>query len=78
MIWEILIIGLLNIACFFLGASIRQKVDTNVKIEPPKLPSVKKTLEEKRIEKEQKIEMDKYQKVLDNINNYPYNQQKID
>lgn len=78
MIFEILIIGLLNIACFFLGASIRQKVDNDIKIETPKLPSIKKTLEEKQIEKEQKIEMDKYQRVLDNINNYPYNQQKID
>lgn len=75
---EMIILSISNIICFFLGASIRQKVDTKAKIETPKLPNIKEKIDNRRIEKEQKIEQEKYQRILENINNYPGNQSKID
>ncbi len=75
---EMLILSISNIICFFLGASIRQKIDNGKEVKMPKLPDVKKIKEEKKQEKEAEIRRAKYQKILENIDNYPYNQQDID
>ena len=75
---EMIILSISNIICFFLGASLRQKVDTNKEIKAPKLPNIEKVKEERKLKKEEKIQREKTQKLIDNINNFPYNQQDID
>lgn len=72
---EMIILSISNIICFFLGASLRQRVDTNKEI---KIPNVQKVKEERKLKKEEKIRREKTQKLIDNINNFPYNQQDID
>ncbi len=72
---EMIILSISNIICFFLGASLRQRVDTNKEI---KMPNVQKVKEERKLKKEEKIRRKKTQKLIDNINNFPYNQQDID
>lgn len=75
---EMIILSISNFICFFLGASLRQKVDINKEIKVPKLPNVEKVKEERKLKKEEKIQREKTQKLIDNINNFPYNQQDID
>lgn len=74
---EMIILSISNIICFFLGASLRQKVDTNKEIKVA-MPNVEKIKEERKLKKEEKIQREKAQKLIDNINNFPYNQQDID
>lgn len=59
----------LNMACFLSGAKIRQKVDKGESIEiPAKDPlQVWRELEEK---KEAKIEQEKLETIMENIDNY--------
>ena len=75
---EMIILSISNFICFFLGASLRQKVDTSKEIKVPKLPNIEKAREERKLKKEEKIQREKTQKLIDNINNFPYNQQDID
>ena len=70
-----------NVVCFILGAiclyagtRIRQKIDNN---ESLKLPSISETIEKKKVEKREREERNETQQILDNINNYPYNQKEI-
>lgn len=74
---EMIILSISNIICFFLGASLRQRVDTNKEIKVA-IPNVQKVKEERKLKKEEKIRREKTQKIIDNINNFPYNQQDID
>lgn len=65
----IVVISILNIVCFFVGAKIGQKVANN---EPIKLPNVNpvKVIEEYKETKENKKEQERFNTMLDNINNY--------
>ena len=65
----IAVISILNIVCFFVGAKIGQKVANN---EPIKLPNVNpvKVIEEYKETKENKEEQERFNTMLDNINNY--------
>lgn len=70
-----------NVICFILGAlclyagtRIRQKLDNN---ESLKFPSVHETIEKRKIEKKEREERNETQQILENINNYPYNQKEI-
>ena len=65
----IVVISILNIVCFFVGAKIGQKVVNN---EPIKLPNMNpvKVIEEYKEAKENKEEQERFNTMLDNINNY--------
>ena len=64
----IVVISILNIVCFFVGAKVGQKVVNN---EPIKLPNMNpvKVIEEYKEAKENK-EKERFNTMLDNINNY--------
>lgn len=64
-----LAVGVLNIACFLIGAKVGQKVS---KGEPIKLPEVNpvKAIQEQRNRKAAEAEADKIQTILENIENY--------
>lgn len=73
----ILIISLLNIMCFFIGAKIGQYT---VKGKDIKLPNPVQAIEEHKETKKQREEEDRKQKILKNIDNYngtPLGQVKI-
>lgn len=65
----ILILGALNIVCFFVGAKIGQKV---VKGESVEMPSVNpiKAIREHNEKKSAEIEQDKLDKIMRNIERY--------
>lgn len=64
-------IGIMNILCFFIGAKIGQKV---IKGENIKLPNPIKVIEETKesweFKKEQEEERERFERQMDNINNY--------
>ena len=65
----VLIIGILCIVCFFVGAKIGQKVVRQETIELPKLNPVEKVheiLEKKEKDKEE----ERYKVIAENIDNY--------
>jgi hypothetical protein len=72
----ILIVGILNIVCFFLGAKIGQKVSNNEPIETPTLNPFK-AYQEHMDQKEVQEEMDKLEKTLANIDNYGTNKPQM-
>lgn len=59
----------LNIACFLIGVKTAQKVNRGEEI---KLPSINpmEIIKERREQKEARIEQDRYNTMLENINNY--------
>ena len=65
----IAVISILNIVCFFVGAKVGQKVVNN---EPIKLPNMNpvKVIEEYKEAEENKEEKERFNTMLDNINNY--------
>ena len=65
----ILVIGALNVACFFIGAKVGQKVDKGEPIELPKIDPLK-PLREHRERKEAEREREHYEAILRNIDNY--------
>ncbi len=65
---------ILGAICLYAGTRIRQKVDNN---ESLKIPSISETIEKKKVEKRERDERNETQQILDNINNYPYNQKEI-
>ena len=72
----ILMVSILNIVCFFVGAKIGQKVANN---EPIKAPSVNpfKAYKEHMEQKEVEDEMAKLEKTLANIDNYGTNKPQM-
>lgn len=72
----ILLVGILNIVCFFLGAKIGQKVANNEPIETPTLNPFK-AYQEHIEQKEVQDEMDKLEKTLANIDNYGTNKPQM-
>ena len=72
----ILLVGILNIVCFFLGAKIGQKVANNEPIETPTINPFK-AYQEHMEQKEVQDEMDKLEKTLANIDNYGTNKPQM-
>jgi hypothetical protein len=65
----ILLVSILNIVCFFVGAKIGQKVANNEPIETPTINPFK-AYQEHMEQKEVEDEMAKLEKTLANIDNY--------
>lgn len=63
----IALVGTLNIACFFIGAKIGQKVSRGETIEAP---NPIKTLSEHREKKETRREQEKIDIIMQNIESY--------
>ena len=65
----ILTVGALNVACFFVGAKVGQKV---VKGEPveAKLPNPMQAIREREDKREAKREQDRIDTIMRNIENY--------
>lgn len=65
----LLVVGALNVACFFIGAKVGQKV---VKGEPIELPKVDpmKPIREREDRKEAKQKQEYYDTIMSNIENY--------
>ena len=68
-IFGILAIGALNIACFFVGAKVGQMVAKDEPIEMPKIEPLK-AIREHEERKEAKREQDRVETILRNIDNY--------
>ncbi len=68
-IFSILTVGALNIACFFIGAKVGQMVAKDEPIEV-KLPDPLKAIREHEDRKEAKRERDRVETILRNIDNY--------
>lgn len=68
-IFIILTVGALNIACFFIGAKVGQKVSKGEPIELPKVDPMKPYRERKE-RKEAEREQDRYNTIMQNIDNY--------
>lgn len=62
-------ISILNIVCFFIGAKVGQKVIKGEEIKAPNLNPVK-VIEEYKESKEYREEQDRFNTMMDNINNY--------
>ena len=65
----ILIVGALNIACFFIGAKVGQKVSKGEPIELPKIDPAN-PIREHQERKQARAEQDRYDAILRNIENY--------
>lgn len=63
----ILVVGIMNILCFFIGAKIGQKVS---KGEPIETPNLIKVYREERDSFEQRKELEKYKIINENIDSY--------
>ena len=65
----ILAIGALNIACFFIGAFVGQRVSNGKDIEIPSINPVK-ALEEREDRKKARAEQERMEIIMQNIENY--------
>lgn len=65
----ILILGTLNIVCFFVGAKIGQKVVRGESVEMPSVNPIK-AIREHNEKKSAEIEQDKLDKIMRNIERY--------
>ena len=69
----ILAVGALNIACFFIGAKVGQRVTKGENIELPSvnpITAIKEHNDKKRAEKEAEREQERINTILQNIENY--------
>ena len=69
----ILVVGTLNIACFFIGAKLGQKVAKGEKIELPSVNPIKAVQEhneKKRADKEAEREQERRNTIMQNIDRY--------
>ena len=79
----ILAVSALNIACFFIGAKVGQRVTKGENIELPSLnpvKAVKEHNEKKLAEKEAEREQERLNTIMENIENYdgtPYGQKDV-
>ena len=72
-ILSIAIVGTLNIACFFIGAKVGQKVTKGENIELPSvnpIKAIKEHNEKKQAEKEAEREQERINTIMQNIENY--------
>lgn len=65
----VLVIALANIACFYLGSYIGQRVVKGDRIEAPSFHPIK-TAKENREKDEAKAEQERLDKIMRNIENY--------
>lgn len=65
----ILVVGALNIACFFFGAKVGQTVSKGEPIELPKVDPLK-AIREREDRKEALREQERYDAIMRNIENY--------
>lgn len=69
----ILAVGALNIACFFIGAKVGQRVTKGESVELPAvnpIKAIKEHNEQKRAEKEAEREQKRIKTIMENIENY--------
>ena len=69
----IAVVGALNIACFFIGAKVGQKVTKGENIELPSvnpIKAIKEHNEKKQAEKEAEREQERINTIMQNIENY--------
>ncbi len=69
MILLIVVVGTLNIMCFFIGAKVGQKVVKGEEIKTPTLNPMK-AYEEHQSRKEAEKELDKLDVIMKNLENY--------
>lgn len=65
----ILVVGALNVACFFIGARVGQKVVKGEAVELPEIDPMKPIREQKE-RKKAEAEQDYYDTIMSNIDNY--------
>lgn len=65
----IVIVGTLNIACFFIGAKVGQTASKGEKIEAPSVNPLK-AIRERRVEKEAEREQKRANIIMQNIDRY--------
>ena len=65
----LLVVGALNIACFFIGAKVGQQASKGETIELPKVNPMK-AIQEHQDRKQAKAEQERYDAILRNIENY--------
>jgi hypothetical protein len=68
-ILTILVVGALNVACFFIGAKIGQTVAKGERIETPNVNPLK-AIREREARKEAEAERDKVATIMRNIDSY--------
>jgi hypothetical protein len=66
----LVITGTLNVVCFLIGVSIRQKVDRDETVEMPKIPSPVKIVNSMRADRIAKAEQQKYETIFQNLEAY--------
>ena len=64
------VVGIMNLACFFLGAKVGQTVSEGEKIEVPEVKGPMQLYREHREQREAEEEADRLDKILQNIENY--------
>ena len=69
MIAIMVVLGTLNVVCFFIGASVGSKVAKGEKIEAPNLNPIDK-IREHIDKKEAQREQDRYETIMQNVENY--------
>lgn len=65
----IIAVGTLNVACFFIGSRIGQKVAKGEPIEMPNINPIEK-IQEHKDKKQARAEKDRIETILQNIDNY--------
>ena len=64
----IAVVGTLNIACFFIGAIVGQKVSKGEKIEAPNpIKAIEEHIEERKDKKKARQEQDRTEVIMQNI-----------
>lgn len=66
----VLAVGTLNVVCFLIGVSIRQKVDRDETVEMPKIPSPVKIVNSMRADRIAKAEQQKLETIFQNLEAY--------
>lgn len=65
----ILVVGALNVACFFIGAKVGQMTSKGEDIKVPTIDPMK-PIREHQARKEAKREQDRFDTIMENIENY--------
>ena len=65
----LLVVGALNIACFFIGAKVGQTASKGERIEMPKLDPMK-AIREHQDRKQAQAEQERYEAILRNVESY--------
>lgn len=68
-IWLTVVVGTLNIACFFVGAKVGQMVNRGEELSLPELNPVK-VIQEKKLTEQQRKEQSREEIILQNIDAY--------